>query len=204
MPWTTITAQADDARTRLEVAGIEDFKLTGYSLMSSVEVPRVVEDLRFAFYVAVALVTVLAALLTRSVKVALLSLVPNLIPILGVEAWLALTNRPLTITGAVAFTIAFGIAVDATIHIMNRIRVARRPGAPIDRAVIEDALRTTSAPIITTTIVLLAGFAVTMFSLMPSVSLFGQLTAAAMVLALIGDLYLFPSLLLWGHRGEKP
>ncbi len=204
VPWTATVARAEDARARLEAAGIEKFKLTGYSLMSSVEVPRVVEDLRFAFYVAVALVTVLAALLTRSVKVALLSLVPNLIPILGVEAWLALTARPLTITGAVAFTIAFGIAVDATIHMMNRIRVARRPGGPVDRAVIEDALRTTAAPIITTTIVLLAGFAVTMFSLMPSVSIFGQLTAAAMLLALIGDLYLFPSLLLWGHRGDKP
>ena len=202
VPWTATLARAEDARARLEAAGIEGFKLTGYSLMSSVEVPRVVEDLRFAFYVAVALVTLLAVLLTRSVKVALLSLVPNLIPILGVEAWLALTARPLTITGAVAFTIAFGIAVDGTIHRMNRIRVARQPGAPVDRAVIEDALRTTAAPIITTTIVLLAGFAVTMFSLMPSVSLFGQLTAAAMLLALIGDLYLFPSLLLWGHRGD--
>ena len=196
-----ITKTADQTRAALTEVGIDNFVLTGYSLMSSVELPIVVQELRVAFYIAVGFVMLLAAMLTRSVKIALLSLIPNLIPILGVEAWLALTDRPLTITGALAFTIAFGIAVDDTIHLMNRIRIARRAGQPVDRGVIEAAVRATAAPVISTTIVLLAGFATTMLSLLPSVSVFGQLTAAAMSVALLADLLLFPSLMMWGAKG---
>ncbi len=203
VPWTETLAQAEAARADLARAGINDVSLTGYSLMASVELPLVVKELRYSFYIAVVMVTVLATFMMKSARVAGLSLIPNLIPILGVEAWLALTGQPLTITGAIAFIIAFGIAVDDTIHLMNRMRVARKPGAPLDRAVIEDALRSTAAPVITTSIVLLSGFVVTSFSLLPSVSLFGQLTAAAMMLALIADLFLFPSLLLWGHKGAR-
>jgi len=200
--WTETQAFADQARRALRDAGIEDFVITGYSQMSSAELPLVVEELRLAFYIAVALVTALVAIFMRSVWIAALSVVPNLIPILGVEAWLALTDRPLTITGAIAFIIAFGIAVDDTLHLLNRIRIARNAGEPMTRQVVESALKETAAPVITTSIVLLAGFAVTAFSLMPSVSLFGQLTAAAMFLALLADLLLFPSLLCWAAKKE--
>jgi predicted RND superfamily exporter protein len=201
-PSDAILAMAERTKAALQDAGIDEFTLTGYSLMSSVELPVIVHELRVAFYIAVGLITLLAAVLTGSLKVAFFSLIPNLIPILGVEAWLVISDKPLTIIGALAFTIAFGIAMDDTIHLMNRIRVSRQPGAPVDRAVIEPALRMTAAPIITTSIVLLAGFSVTMLSLLPSVALFGQLTAAAMLVALIATLFLFPSLMLWGSKGD--
>ncbi|MDJ0823070.1 MAG: MMPL family transporter [Paracoccaceae bacterium] len=201
--WEDILAARDNLRAELDAAGLEEAQIAGYSLMSSVELPIVVEELRFSFYVAVALVTVLAAILLNSVRVALLSLVPNLVPILGVEAWLVLSDRPLTIIGAIAFTIAFGIAVDDTIHLLNRVRLARGPSGKIDRNAIEAALRQTAAPILTTSLVLLAGFTVTAFSILPSVSVFGQLTGAAMLLALVTDLFLFPSLLCWGGIGAK-
>ncbi len=201
--WNETLAAADATRRALDAAGLDGARIAGFSLMSSVELPLVVQELRFAFYVAVALVACLAALLLGSVRIAALSMVPNLLPILGVEAWLYLSDRPLTVTGAIAFTIAFGIAVDDTIHLLNRLRLARAPGAAIDRAAIEAALRATAAPILTTSLILLAGFTVTAFSLLPSVSVFGQLTAAAMLLAVIADLFLFPSLLCWGGIGAR-
>lgn len=201
--WAETQHKAEATRAKLAAAGLRDADLAGYSIMSSVELPVVIRELRLSFYIAVALVTVLAAVLLGSVRIALLALVPNLLPILGVEAWLVLGDRPLTIIGGIAFTVAFGIAVDDTIHLLNRIRLARGPDRVIDRAAIEQALRSTAAPIITTSLVLLAGFAVTMVSTLPSVSLFGQLTAAAMMLALITDLFLFPSLLCWGGLGSR-
>ncbi|MGP6089902.1 efflux RND transporter permease subunit [Antarctobacter jejuensis] len=201
--WAETLEAAGQTRAKLLAAGLQDAELAGYSIMSSVELPVVIRELRLSFYIAVALVTVLAAILLGSVRVALLALVPNLLPILGVEAWLVLSDRPLTIIGGIAFTIAFGIAVDDTIHLLNRIRLARGPDKRIDRNAIEEALRSTAAPIVTTSLVLLAGFSVTMVSALPSVSLFGQLTAAAMMLALITDLFLFPSLLRWGGLGER-
>ncbi|MDF0603716.1 MMPL family transporter [Psychromarinibacter sp. C21-152] len=201
--WQEILGAAEAVSEDLKDAGLENAQVVGYSLMASVELPRVVQELRVAFYVAVGLVALLAALLTRSVRIAALSMVPNLLPILGVEAWLFLTDRPLTIIGGIAFTVAFGIAVDDTIHLLNRLRLARPRGAPVDRAAIETALRAASAPILTTSLILLAGFATTAFSLLPSVSVFGQLTAVAMLLAAIADLFLFPSLLCWGAIGAR-
>ncbi len=201
--WTDVIATTESARQALAGAGIAKAQITGYSLMTSIELPLVVQELRLAFYAAVALVTLLAALLLRSLRVAALSVVPNLLPILGVEAWLFLTGTPLTVIGAIAFTIAFGIAVDDTIHLLNRLRLAKDPGTPVTQPTVEAALRATAAPILTTSVVLAAGFAVTAFSILPSVSLFGQLTAAAMVLAVIADLFLFPSLLCWGAIGAR-
>ena len=149
--------------------------------------------------------TVLSAVLMRSVKLALLSLVPNLIPILGVELWLIVSGLPLTITGAIAFTIAFGIAVDDTIHLLNRLRLSHADHGEISERSIAEALKATVPPVVTTSLILLAGFAITIFSQMPSVSVFGQLVASAMLLALIADLFLFPSLLLLAKgKGPRP
>ena len=201
--WDETLAASAETRLALQQSGIENAQIAGYSMMASVELPMVVKELRLAFYVAVGLVTLLAALLLWSIRIAVLSMLPNLLPVLGVEAWLYLSDRPLTIIGAIAFTVAFGIAVDDTIHLLNRLRLARPQNAPIDRAAIETALRDAAAPILTTSLILLAGFTVTAFRILPSVSVFGQLTAVAMLLALIADLFLFPSLLVWGAVGAK-
>jgi len=198
--WLGTLARAEALDTALSDADVADVTtVTSYSLMASVELPLVVEELRLAFYIAVALVTVLAAILMRSVTLALVSLVPNLIPILTVELWLIIRDLPLTITGAIALTIAFGIAVDDTIHLLNRLRVARKQHGEINAASLSDALAATVPPVITTSLILLAGFSMTIFSQMPSVSVFGQLVAIAMLVALVADLFLFPSLLLWGQ-----
>jgi len=199
--WRDTLARADEVEGLLAAAAVGDVTtVTSYSLMASVELPLVVKELRLSFYIAVGLVTVLAAVLMRSVVLALLSLVPNLIPILGVELWLIVSGLPMTITGAIALTIAFGIAVDDTIHLLNRLRVARTDHGEINIHSLTDALSATVPPVVTTSLILLAGFSMTIFSQMPSVAVFGQLVASAMLLALIADLFLFPSLLLWGRK----
>ena len=83
------------------------------------------------------------ALVHRSVRLGLLALVVNLIPILGVEAWLVLWGRELTIMNMIALTVAFGIAVDDTLHFLNRLRLARGEpmvGAPEGPAMIQPYL----------------------------------------------------------------
>lgn len=202
--WTETLELADDVSRRLEAAGLaEHSTVTGYMVMASTEVPILVWDMRTAFYIAVGMVTLVAAVFLRSVPLALVSLVPNLIPILGVEAWLAVLDRPLTITGAIGLTIAFGIAVDDTIHLLNRLRIARSGTGPPSRAEIAEALGATVPPVVTTSAILFAGLGMTAFSALPSAALFGQLVAGAMVLALLADLFLFPSLMAWWDRSEE-
>jgi len=197
-------AQAEAVRARLAEAGLsEHSKVTGYMLMSATEVPLLVWEMRAAFYVAVGLVTVMAAFLLRSVRLALVSLVPNLIPILGVEVWLLVLGQPLTITSAIGLTIAFGIAVDDTIHLLNRLRLARTSLAHPSREEMATAISATVPPVVTTSMILFAGLGMTVFSALPSAALFGQLVAGAMVLALVADLFLFPSLLAWWDRWKE-
>ncbi|SLN40642.1 efflux RND transporter permease subunit [Roseisalinus antarcticus] len=195
-------AFAQRLETELANAGLSDVaEVTGYPLMSFTEVSRLVIELRVAFYLAVALVVVLSAVLMRSVRLALASLVPNLLPILGVEAWLVVTGTQLTLTGAIALTIAFGIAVDDTIHLLNRLRIERRSSE--GPAAIAAAVNAVTPPVVITSLILILGFSVSALSLLPSIGIFARLTASAVALALVADLFLFPSLLVWASPKES-
>jgi predicted RND superfamily exporter protein len=151
----------------------------------------------------VALVTLLAAVLLRSISIALISVAPNLIPILGIEAWLLIWGRPMTITDAIGLTIAFGIAVDNAIHLLNRLRLERASLGHPTRAEISAAITAVVPPIATTTLILAAGLGTTVFSALPSAALFGQLVTGAMILAFLADLFLFPSLLALRDISEE-
>lgn len=199
---TAPEAVAEQLAEALDAAGLSEVvEITGYSLMTRAEVARLIHDLRSAFYLAVIVVAALAAVLSRSLRLAAASFVPNLIPILGVEAWLVLTGQHLTLTGAIALTVAFGIAVDDTIHLLNRHRIARAAGSP---DAIGDALEGATPPVVMTSLILVAGFTVSMFSLLPSIGIFATLVTAAVVLACLADLFLFPSLLAWAAPERKP
>ena len=88
---------------------------------------------------AILIVMISIMVIVRSVRVGLAFLLPNLIPILTVEAYFWLIDRPLNMTAVVALTIAFGIAVDNSIHLLNRFRLARKtaPDAGDERAMTE-------------------------------------------------------------------
>ncbi|MEL6684493.1 MAG: MMPL family transporter [Pseudomonadota bacterium] len=192
-----IRDEVAEIKARLDAAGVGDFAtITGYSYLAATQMPVLVDGLRVSFYIAIVVMTVLIALILRSLPIALVTLVPNLLPILGIEAWMVLTSQTITITGAVALLVAFGIAVDNTIHIVNRVRILQGDGAAPDQIVV-GALDALTSPVMTTSILLVVGFSLTAFSALPAVSLFGMMTAMAIIIALLADLFLFPSLLLF-------
>lgn len=133
-------------------------------------------------------------LLFRSVPAALAGITPNIFAIvlvLGVMGWLKIPLDIMTITIA---SIAMGIAVDDSIHYIHRYLEERR-SAPGDQAV-EQTNFSVGYAVIYTSLIVILGFSLLAFSdFMPSV-LFGLLTSLAMVLALLGNLYLLPVLLI--------
>ena len=124
-----------------------------------------------------------------------MTLIPNLIPILGVEFALLATSNVMTLTGAIAMIVAFGIAVDDTVHILNRIRLSGGFRIGVSVSNVEAGLRDSIPPIVMTSIILFIGFATTATSNLPTIASFGLLAAGATLLALIADLFLFPSFL---------
>lgn len=183
---------------RLDAAGLSgQARITGPGHALVTEGPALVAGLRLGLYLTIGAITLLIALVYRSLRVAAVALVPNLIPLLGVEAYLVLAGRDLTIMNMVALTVAFGIAVDDTLHFLNRFRLAQGGDTP---ARIDAAIAAAGPPIAATTFVLLAGLMVTLASALPGLAVFGLLIGIAVVLALVSDLFLLPGLLRWSLR----
>ena len=123
----------------------------------------------------------------RSAPVALAAILPGIFPIVSAGALLSATGEGLQFASVVALTISFGLGLSATIHFLNRMRRERLPGD--DPAIaVERATVLIGPALIVTSIVLACGLAVTSFSDLPSLRLFGRLSAFAMLMALTADL----------------
>lgn len=182
---------------RIAAAGLAPHvQIVGPGQALLTEGPRLVSSLRMGLFATIAVITLMVMVVYRSVRLGLVSLLANLIPILGVEAWLVLMGRELAIMNVIALTVAFGIAVDDTLHLLNRFRLARGDtGARVEQALAEAA-----PPMVGTTLILLAGLLVTLASALPGLAIFGGLIALAVGLALIADLFLLPGLMRWSLR----
>jgi uncharacterized protein len=108
-------------------------------------------------------------------------------------------NEGLQFASIVALTVAFGLGLDATIHFLNRLRIednpAEDPASSVKRATI-----LVGPALILTSLVLACGLAVTVFSDLPSLRLFGWLSAFTLLAALIGDLFILPATVLLLRR----
>lgn len=185
---------------RIRAAGLPGtFEIVGIPLLSAREVPGMIKDLQLGFLVALVLVVLIIVYATGSLRLGLLSLVPNLMPILGVEAVLLLTSQPLTMTAAVSLTIAFGIAVDNSIHLLSRYQ---QPSTASPASRLRQTVGDIAAPIAATTMLLVAGLSVTQVSTLPAVAVFGQLVSAALLLAMATSLLLLPAFIEPRHRRD--
>lgn len=138
-----------------------------------------------------AVIALIHAALFRSVKAGLLSLVPNVVPVLCLFGVMGALGIPLNTATALVATIAIGIAVDDTVHHMmtyhRRLDLHRDPR----RATIE-TLRAEARPIICVSLALAAGFLTLTASSFASTRQFGALSAFVMLLAMAGELMLGP------------
>ena len=153
-----------------------------------------VESLLLSIGLAFLFISVLMAVLFRNAKLVLISLIPNVIPLIMVAGVMGVFGIDVSPGTAVIFSIAFGIAVDDTIHMLARIRQEMAAGLDL-----RDALRTsilgTGKAIILTSLVLLGGFGALMTSRFEGTATLGALVSLTVVLALLADLLLLPALL---------
>ena len=94
----------------------------------------------------------------------------------------------LQFASVVALTVSFGLGLSATIHFLNRLRLEDRARRTIPASAVERATVLVGPALILTSVVLACGLAVTVFSDLPSLRLFGWLSAFAMIAALVADL----------------
>ena len=169
--------------------------VTGYPVLSGVVAPRLMNNLRISLIIAVGLAIGVLMIATRSVKIGLACLVPNLLPILAVEFVLWMVGIPLNMSITVALTVAFGIAVDDSIHLINEYMINRSKGLEGKVAVI-GALRDVTPALVSTTLILSAGLSIMLFSSLPALSVFALVVILTLLFALLCDMVLLPAHLL--------
>jgi predicted RND superfamily exporter protein len=178
------------------------FYLTGTSVVAARSVHKMIESLNQSLLGAGVAIFGAIGLGFRSVRLALISVLPNLFPMVATATLLVITGRPLQMTSVMVFSICLGIAVDDTIHFLNRFTREVTLDANVPAA-IQRTFRAVGSAVISTTIVLLTGFGSVLTSEMPSSRLFGWLACAAFMTAVLGDLLLLPALLLLFYRPKR-
>jgi len=204
---TVYIPNATSAQTRISLERIElelakvrgafpDQKLTisGGIARSAYSSPLVIGGLKFSLAIAVLITIFMVGIFVRSMKFAVLSAVPNLLPLTLVAAGLYVTGNTFSLIGVLALTIAFGIAIDNTIHVVNRLQIERQ-GRNIKEA-LSRTISKTGPVLFAATLLLSSGMVVTRLSQLPSVRTFGVYMAVVLVIALFAAMIVLPALIL--------
>jgi hypothetical protein len=138
---------------------------------------------------------ILMSMLFLSLRAGILSLVPNVFPIVVLFGLMGLTGITLNISTAMIAVIAIGIAVDDTIHYLTAFNSEVRQSGDQRRAIIHVA-HSVGRPIVFTSVALFLGFLIVCLSNFKPIQHFGLLAATTMVVALFSDLILLPALVM--------
>jgi predicted RND superfamily exporter protein len=179
--------------------------VTGLAVIAAHNSARMIEKLNRGLTVEIVFVAAFIGLAFRSISVMLAAIMPAIFPVFVAGTVLWLLGQGLQFASVVALTVSFGLGLSATIHFLNRLRLEDRPGE--DPAIgVERATTLVGPALILTSVVLACGLAMTVFSRLPSLRLFGWLSSFAMLTALIADLFILrPTItfLLRWRRGAR-
>jgi len=176
----------------------KDYKvtLTGTSVVFLKGTNYLVENLLTSLFLAVILIASIMAFLFSSVRMVLVSLLPNLLPLLTTAGLMGFFGIPIKPSTILIFSIAFGISVDDTIHFLAKYRQELKHHQWNIKEAVHLALRETGVSMIYTSTILFFGFGVFTVSSFGGTVALGILVAVTLLVAMLADLVLLPSLLL--------
>lgn len=173
-----------------------DVTMTGKALVFQKGTKYLVKNLAISLSLAIFLISLFMAYMFRSGRMIIVSLIPNLLPLLvtaGVMGYIGVPIKPSTI---LVFSIAFGISVDDTIHFLAKYRQELQANKWKIKPSVYGALKETGVSMFYTSIVLFFGFSVFTISDFGGTVALGALVSATLLFAMLSNLLLLPSLLL--------
>ncbi|MGY0575090.1 efflux RND transporter permease subunit [Bradyrhizobium sp. RDM12] len=173
-----------------------EIAVTGLAAIAARNSAGMIEKLNRGLTVEFALVAIFIGLAFRSWVVMFACILPGIFPVVMSGTVLWAMGEGLQFASVVALTVSFGLGLSATIHFLNRLRLESKPGVGSALAV-ERATVLVGPALILTTVVLACGLVVTVFSDLPSLRLFGWLSAFSMVAALLADLFILRPTAMW-------
>lgn len=173
-----------------------EVSITGKAYLFQKGTSFLIKNLILSLTLAIILISLFMAYMFRSFRMIVISLVPNLLPLLitaGVMGFLGVSIKPSTI---LVFSIAFGISVDDTIHFLAKYRQELISSRWSIKKSVFAALRETGVSMFYTSIVLFFGFSVFITSNFGGTVALGALISGTLLLAMMANLILLPTLLL--------
>jgi predicted RND superfamily exporter protein len=195
--------------TFTEILGPETpITLTGRSALAARTFSALIQSMARSYVFALAVITPLMMLLIGNVRIGLISMVPNLLPVFFTLAVMGLLDIPLDASSMMVGSIIIGLAVDDTIHIMHRFRFEFRLSGDT-RGAVRATLTTTGSAIFFTSLVLTTGFAVMgALGTLSNTVYFGYLCAFGIAIAFVANAFLTPALIALATRrltgGREP
>jgi len=170
--------------------------LTGTSVVFLKGTNYLVENLLTSLILAIILIASLMSVLFSSVRMVLVSLTPNLLPLLTTAGLMGFFGIPIKPSTILIFSIAFGISVDDTIHFLAKYRQELKKHKWNIKESVHVAIRETGVSMIYTSTILFFGFGVFTVSSFGGTVALGILISITLLVAMLADLVLLPSLLL--------
>ena len=177
-----------------------DVTMTGTSVVFIMGTNYLVKNLVVSLALAIVLIALFMAWMFRSARMVVVSLIPNLIPLLLTAALMGYFNIPIKPSTILVFSIAFGISVDDTIHFLAKYRQELKVRNWNIKESVLAALKETGVSMTYTSIVLFFGFSIFMASQFGGTKALGLLVSITLLIAMLANLLLLPSLLLTLER----
>ncbi len=172
-----------------------DIRVTGRAVTDANVIDALVQGQVSSLSMALGVISLIMLLVFRSFKLALLSMIPNLFPIVLNFGIMGMFNIPLDTGTALIAAVALGIAVDDTIHFLSEYQLRRSQNMTMPDA-LTAANETKGRAIVASSLILCIGFGVLGLSRFVPIIHFGLLSAIIMLTALIGDLVFLPTIML--------
>ncbi len=200
------TREAQERNQRLAVFLADnidtlDIQLTGSAHLVDISNQTISFNMIKSLGLALGVITLVLGGIFRSARIALITLITNCLPLLMIAGMMGWAGIGLNLATAIIFTIAFGIAVDDTIHFLIRFRQELKPNRSVTAALRTSFLSTGKA-IILTSLIISGGFLTLIGSQFQSTYYIGLLISLTLIFALMADLLLLPVLLGLSYRSS--
>ncbi len=179
-----------------------EFRVTGMPFLVDKTNKFLANNIVYSLTIAFIIIALIMGILFQSFRMIIIAVLPNLLPLLVIAGFMGIAGINIKISTSIIFAIAFGIAVDDTIHFMSKLRIELNKGKSIVYALKRTYLSTGKA-IIVTSLILCSGFLILVASAITSTFYIGLLVSLTLLFAVLSDLFFLPVLILLFFQEPK-
>ncbi|MCP4692400.1 MAG: MMPL family transporter, partial [Desulfobacterales bacterium] len=191
-----------EKRFRNALGDRADITVTGMLSIFSRTISAAISSMGKGYLIAGATITVMMILLVGGIRLGLISMIPNLTPVVMIMGFMYWMRMPLDLYTMLIGAIALGLAVDDTVHFLHNFRRYYTETGDATQSV-RMTLRTAGRAMLVTTIILAIGFFLFIFASMQNIVRFGLLTGLTVMLALLADFFTAPALMALLHPSTE-